>query len=109
MVQCQHAFDLLLCNTPAFIKAKSSVMEISTANIQENVLKLQKIFFAWTGHVLQMTGPYNFETQHGCHKMSDSLFSYKIRFARVGQGKVKRREGCLGLVLGLVYIRLIII
>jgi len=34
--------------------------------------------------------------------LSDSLFSYQIPVVRVVYGQVKRREGRLGLVLGLV-------
>jgi len=56
--------------------AKSSAIEIYTANIHKNLLKLQENLFAWAGHALRMTDPYNLETYDGDLKMSNSeLFS----------------------------------
>ena len=49
-----------------------------------------------------MTGPCNFETNMAVLKcpIDSLLFSYQIRIVR---GHVKRREGRLGLLLGLVF------
>lgn len=74
-------------------------MKISLANIQENLLKLQKKL-SCMGQSCAV-GPYNFETQDGGLKMTDSLFSYQICFVRVGYDQVKRDELRLGLVLSL--------